>query len=151
MIRPLGASDMDAVLRIWKASNLQAHAFVSSEYWERNAEFVRKAMSEAEVWIYESGGRIIGFVGLTGDHIAGIFVEMECRSRGIGHALLSFLKERHRNLVLHVFEKNNRAVSFYRREGFECRDRHVEEGTGEMEWTMEWTKENNRSETASNS
>ena len=53
---------------------------------------------------------------------------MECRSRGIGHALLDFLKKRHRFLLLHVYEKNSRAVAFYRREGFECRDRHVEGG-----------------------
>ena len=142
MIRPLGISDMDTVLRIWKTSNLQAHSFVPSGYWERNVELVRKAMSEAEVWIYESDGRIVGFVGLAGDYIAGIFGEMECRSRGIGHALLDFLKKRHRFLLLHVYEKNSRAVAFYRREGFECRDRHVEEDTGEMEWTMAWMKEN---------
>ena len=98
MIRPLGISDMDTVLRIWKTSNLQAHSFVPSGYWERNVELVRKAMSDAEVWIYESDGRIVGFVGLAGDYIAGIFVEMECRSRGIGHALLDFLKKRHRFL-----------------------------------------------------
>lgn len=84
---------MDTVLRIWKTSNLQAHSFVPSGYWERNVELVRKAMSDAEVWIYESDGRIVGFVGLTGDYIAGIFVETECRSRGIGHALLDFLKK----------------------------------------------------------
>lgn len=142
MIRPLGISDMDTVLRIWKTSNLQAHSFVPSGYWERNVELVRKAMSEAEVWIYESDGRIVGFVGLAGDYIAGIFVEMECRSRGIGHALLDFLKKRHWFLLLHVYEKNSRAIAFYRREGFECRDRHVEEDTGEMEWTMAWMKEN---------
>lgn len=45
-------------------------------------------------------------------------------------------------MLLHVYEKNSRAVAFYRREGFECRDRHVEEDTGEMEWTMAWMKEN---------
>lgn len=51
-------------------------------------------------------------------------------------------RKRHRFLLLHVYEKNSRAVAFYRREGFECRDRHVEEDTGEMEWTMAWMKEN---------
>ena len=127
MIRPLRISDMDTVLRIWKTSNLLAHSFVPSGYWERNVEL---------------DGRIVGFVGLAGDYIAGIFVEMECRSRGIGHALLDFLKKRHRFLLLHVYEKNSRAMAFYRREGFECRDRHVEEDTGEMEWTMAWMKEN---------
>ena len=142
MIRPLRISDMDSVLRIWKTSNLQAHYIVHSGNPARKEELVRKAMSDAEVWIYESDGRIVGFVGLTGDYIAGIFVETECRSRGIGHALLDFLKKRHLFLLLNVYEKISRAVAFYRREGFECRDRHVEEDTGEMEWTMAWMKEN---------
>lgn len=140
MIRPLGISDMDTVLRIWKTSNLQAHSFVPSGYWERNVELDSEGKVRCGSVDIRVGGRIVGFVGLAGDYIAGIFVEMECRSRGIGHALLDFLKKRHRFLLLHVYEKNSRAMAFYRREGFECRDRHVEEDTGEMEWTMAWMK-----------
>lgn len=84
--------------------------------------------------------RLAGFIGLTGDYIEGIFVEVEEQSRGVGKQLLARAKQDRKRLTLQVYEKNERAVHFYQREGFRVVYRDVDEGTGEAEYVMEWKR-----------
>lgn len=84
--------------------------------------------------------RLAGFIGLTGDYIAGIFVEVEEQSRGVGKQLLVRAKQDKKRLTLQAYEKNERAVHFYQREGFRVVYRDVDEGTGEAEYVMEWKR-----------
>lgn len=84
--------------------------------------------------------RLAGFIGLTGDYIAGIFVEAEEQSRGVGKQLLVRAKQDRKRLTLQAYEKNERAVHFYQREGFRVVYRDVDEGTGEAEYVMEWKR-----------
>lgn len=84
--------------------------------------------------------RLAGFIGLTGDYIAGIFVEAEEQSRGVGKQLLVRAKQDRKRLTLQVYEKNERAVHFYQREGFRVVSRDVDEDTGEAEYVMEWKR-----------
>ena len=84
--------------------------------------------------------RLAGFIGLTGDYIAGIFVEAEEQSRGVGKQLLVRAKQDRKRLTLQVYEKNERAVHFYQKEGFRVVYRDVDEGTGEAEYVMEWKR-----------
>ena len=80
------------------------------------------------------------FIGLTGDYIAGIFVEVEEQSRGVGKQLLARAKQDRKRLTLQVYEKNERAVHFYQKEGFRVVYRDVDEDTGEAEYVMEWKR-----------
>lgn len=84
--------------------------------------------------------RLAGFIGLTGDYIAGIFVEAEEQSRGVGKQLLARAKQDRKRFTLQVYEKNERAVHFYQREGFRVVSRDVDKGTGEAEYVMEWKR-----------
>lgn len=65
--------DLDAVLQIWLETNASAHAFVPRSYWLRQSALVREALPQAEVYVEagEDDGQVRGFVGLTGDFIAG--------------------------------------------------------------------------------
>ncbi len=49
-------------------------------------------------------------------------------------------KEKKAELNLSVYEKNIRAVKFYRREGFAVRSEGVYENTGEREYFMVWKR-----------
>ena len=59
--------------------NINAHDFVAKEYWQKNYPFVRDAIQYAEVYIYENNKKIVAFIGLQNDYIAGIFVKKKCR------------------------------------------------------------------------
>lgn len=139
MIRELREADLDQVMELWLQSNEQAHAFIKEEYWKGHYREVRKLLPRAEVYVYEENGEIKGFIGADGPYIAGIFVDFRSRSMGIGKQLLDYVKLRKSTLTLQVYEKNERAVSFYRREGFRVKEKLVDEETGETEFQMDYT------------
>ena len=89
MIRRMEPSDIEAVAEIWLAANLDAHSFIPADYWRDNFAPVKAALAEAEVYIYEDAGGIEGFIGLSGEHIEGLFINAPARSHGIGRRLLA--------------------------------------------------------------
>lgn len=141
MIRKYHRSDADQVMELWLAGNVDAHPFISKEYWQSHFGEVREQLSRAEVFVFEQDGRIQGFIGLVNEYIAGIFVDKNCRSRGIGRQLLAYAKEAHDALSLGVYQKNERAVAFYLREGFEVQSEALDEDTGEREYTMTMSRQ----------
>lgn len=138
MIRKMKTCDIGPVMQIWLSSNIEAHSFVPRTYWQTNAPMVQKQLLQAEVYVYETKGTIQGFVGLQGDYLAGIFVEKQFRSDRIGKQLLDHVKGSHPALSLNVYQKNQRAVAFYQREGFSVISEGTDAETGEAEYTMYW-------------
>ncbi len=142
MIRKFQETDIDAVMRIWLESNTEAHDFIPSAYWEEHFAQVGEMLPRAEVYVLEEQKftEILGFIGLNGDHIEGIFVRRKARSQGAGKQLLDFVKKIRSGLTLHVYQKNRRAVRFYRREDFTIQKEDIDPETGEAEYIMEWKK-----------
>ena len=93
---------------------------------------------QAEVYVYERDQKIQGFIGLNDEYIEGIFVSDEMQSHGIGKILLDYVKGLRKKLLLNVYQKNTRAISFYQREGFEIQCNGLDEATGEKEYVMAW-------------
>lgn len=142
MIREFQTSDTEQVMQLWLAGNEDAHPFISKEYWRSHFAEVQEALLQAEVVVYETDGKIQGFIGMVSDYIAGIFVDKSCRSCGIGRQLLLYEKQKQDTLSLGVYQKNTRAAAFYLREGFSIQSEAVDEDTGESEYTMIWKKSN---------
>ena len=142
MIRRLQKPDIDTVSDIWLEANRDAHDFIPAEYWENEFLPVKEMLLQAEVYVYtdEYKNEIEGFVGLDQEYIAGIFVRKKARSKGIGKALLDFVKGKKQELTLNVYQKNERAVGFYEREGFHAIERTTDESTGEKEYLMKWDR-----------
>lgn len=140
MVRAVQTADLEAVAGIWLEGNLEAHAFIPPQYWKGNFDTVKGLLAQAELYVYENEGEVLGFLGLEAGYIAGIFVRSEARSRGIGRQLLERAKSLYSPLTLRVYEKNRQAADFYRREGFSVREKSVDESTGETEYFMEWER-----------
>ena len=104
------------------------------------AEAVRGQIPEAEICVWEEDGAVLGFIGLTDGYVAGLFTAEGHRSRGIGRRLLEHCRERYDRLTLRVYVRNRRAVDFYLREGFSIVSEEMDEGTGEREYVMVWTR-----------
>ena len=143
MIRKFENLDLDAVMQIWLQANLDAHAFIPASFWEAHFEMVRDMLPQAELYVHENEAprQIDGFIGLTENHIEGIFVAKAARSKGIGKALLDYAKSRRPRLTLGVYQKNERALAFYRREQFAIHSEGIDEDTNEAEIQMLWTRQ----------
>lgn len=143
MIRALQKADINSIIDIWLDTNLKAHDFIPAKYWKSNYEMVKEMLPQAEVYVYENDQKILGFVGLSGEYIEGIFVSGEMQSQGIGKLLVNYIKDRKAELRLNVYQKNTRAIHFYQREGFEIQCEDFDDVTGEKEYVMIW-KQNSK-------
>lgn len=139
MIQTMKQTDLEAVMKLWLTANCQAHSFLSTSYWHSNFKSVSDALPGADVYVYKQNGTVLGFAGLTGGYLAGIFVSPDMQSKGIGHALMEQCKAVRETLTLHVYEKNQQALRFYLREGFAVQQRRTDELTKETELAMLWS------------
>lgn len=119
-------------------TNIKSHYFISAQYWKSNFELVKELLLQATVYVYEDKQEIQGFIGLSNEYIEGIFVSAEMQSQGIGKILLNYVKGKRNKLILNVYQKNTRAISFYQREGFEIQYSGLDEATGEKDYVMAW-------------
>ncbi|WP_066719594.1 N-acetyltransferase [Clostridium sp. Marseille-P299] len=140
MIREFEIKDLDVIMKIWLDSNMEVHDFIKGSYWTDNYEMVKNMLPDATIFVYEDNNIIQGFIGLMNNYIAGIFINANSRSQGIGKSLIDYVKKGYPELSLQVYKKNIRGVKFYLRENFIITKEQVDESTGEVELVMKWTK-----------
>ena len=142
MIRKLEEPNLDAVMKIWLDTNIKTHDFISAEYWLGNYEMVKSLLPEAEVYVYEDDAteEIVGFIGLMDTFVAGLFVKDGMQSKGIGKQLVDYAKDKKERLSLTVYQKNERAIRFYKREQFVNTGEKPDEKNSKVEYMMVWWK-----------
>ncbi|MCG3658826.1 GNAT family N-acetyltransferase [Aliarcobacter butzleri] len=138
MIRKLDKNDINQLLQIWLEVNIKTHNFIPKEYWEKQYDNVKELLPNSEIYVYEENEKIVAFVGLIQNYIAGIFVSFSFQSKGIGKKLLDYIKEFKKELSLNVYVKNISAIKFYQREGFIINSQNIDEETKEQQILMIW-------------
>lgn len=141
LIREAAEADLEKLMEIWLTANVTVHDFIPGEYWITQYETVKRTLPRAAVYVYEEEGSIRGFAGMREEVLAGLFIDENFRSRGIGKALLDYLKERHGHLSLNVYRENSRAAHFYQREDFCIDSVHMDPETGRYDFLMKWYRE----------
>ena len=140
MIRKLEKVDIDEVMNIWLETNISTHEFIDKNYWKYHYNDVRDGILNSDTYVYEENNEIVGFIGLVDGYIAGIFVKKDMQGKGIGKNLINTVKEKYKELTLNVYEKNAKAIDFYKSIGFEIIKRGIDEQTKESELFMKWIK-----------
>ncbi|MEU9489620.1 GNAT family N-acetyltransferase [Streptomyces decoyicus] len=143
IIRRYRASDQDVVTDLWSRAVRQAHPFIDGEGEGERARILREVyLVQAENWVAERAGSVIGLLGLLhggpgagdgggpGAEVGGLFVAPEAQGGGAGRELLEHAAALHGALALEVFEGNGRARRFYAHLGFTERGRRPDEETG---------------------
>lgn len=139
-IRGYRNEDLKKIEEIWLKGNKEAHAFVSEEFFFGHLPMLRELMPKVTVLVSEEEDTVTGFLGMEDGFILGLFVDPIKQGQGIGRKLLQEAKCKTDVLTLKAFVKNERAVAFYKREGFTAAGTEVDETTGEEEVTFVWKK-----------
>ncbi|MDH6603393.1 putative acetyltransferase [Bacilli bacterium PM5-9] len=137
MIREFKSEDIDEIMNIWLASNIDAHKFIDEKYWISKYNDVKESILNAEIYVCDKNG-IRGFVGIVDFYIAGLFVKKEFRKQGIGKELLEFIKEKRSFLKLDVYELNENALRFYLDNDFVVMKKCFNEETDFQELSLLW-------------
>ena len=139
LIRPLAADDVNILADIWLRASKIAHDFIAEDVLSEQYQLVKDIyLVQAENWVIVSGDRVAGFIGLLDHHIGGLFVDPDFQGQGLGFKLLQHAHDLKKHLQLHVYERNQQAVRFYQKYGFEIiqRDETDDEGLPFAQLTM---------------
>lgn len=137
----LTSQQLDQLMVLWLAGNLQAHAFIPADYWQNNRVAVRQMLPMATLTVIMLADNIIGFAGVQNHYIAGLFVKDAYRDKGLGSQLIMALQQQYVNLTLGVYQLNQVAVKFYQRAGFTIQVQQVDSETNQMEYVMNWKRQ----------
>ena len=119
MIRKHREEDLEEILDIWYQASTLAHPFLDDAFVEKVKKDMRELyMPGSETWVYEEKGKVIGFIGMMGNEIGGLFVLPNHHSKGIGTQLVKFILEFHDELEVEVFKENIIGRAFYDKYGF---------------------------------
>ena len=124
---------------IWLTSTIEAHKFISKEYWQNNYNIVRDVyIPMAETLIYEDEESIKGFISIINNEFIGaLFVDTAYQGCGIGKQLINYAMNKYKKLNLAVYKDNNKSVEFYINRGFKIIEEKVTEDSGYEEYIME--------------
>lgn len=118
-IRPYEARDRDQTLSIWLAASRVGHPFLGEEILAEQQVLVRDVyLPNAETWVADDHGQVVGFIGLLGDFVGGLFVAPERHGSGVGRNLIEHAFGLKGALTVEVYAANPIAPDFYRRCGF---------------------------------
>lgn len=131
MIRKYNEQDLDGLLAAWAAASEISHPFLTSEFLASERENIPNVyLPNAETWVFEDGGRVVGFVSLLGNEVGAIFVHPSHGRQGIGRGLMSKARELRGELEVEVFVANAIGRAFYEKCGFEPVLQKVHDQTG---------------------
>lgn len=131
MIRPYRDEDLDELLDAWYSASRVGHPFLEEGFLERERRKIATVyLPDAETWVFELDGAVVGFISLIGDEVGAIFVDAGFHGRGIGRALMDHARSVREVLELDVFEANRVGRRFYDRYGFVTVGGDVHEETG---------------------
>lgn len=131
MIRQYEDQDLEDLLAAWAAASEIAHPFLTQDFLASERENIPNLyIPNAETWVYEDDGRVVGFVALIGNEVGAIFVHPSHQKKGIGHRLMDKAKDIREELEVEVFVKNAIGRAFYAKYGFTPIDEKVHEQTG---------------------
>lgn len=141
-IRKNKKTEGNKLVDIWYEGSLIAHDFVDKEYWKsQRKEMEEKYIPMSETYVVSNGKDVVGFISMVDNYLAALFIDVKHQGKGYGKALLSFIKKQRENIQLKVYKKNYNAVKFYLENGFEIKEKLLDEQkTLEEEFLMGWKK-----------
>ena len=131
MIRTYRPADLEELLGVWARASAVAHPFLDQDFRERERRKIPDVyLPQAETWVWEADGRVVGFISLLENEIGALFVAPDLHRSGIGRALVERARALRGALEVEVFEKNALGRAFYDALGFELVHREVHDPTG---------------------
>jgi len=120
IVRQYIEADLNGVLSSWENASKIAHPFLTDEFMDKERYNIPNVyLPNADAWVADDNGTVVGFIALIGSEVGAIFVEPEFQGTGIGRSLMNKARELHDNLEVDVFQANSIGRKFYSSYGFQ--------------------------------
>lgn len=143
IIRPYQSEDLDDVMSAWESASQLAHPFLKEDFLDQERHNIPNVyLPNADTWVIEEAGQVIGFIALMGNEVGAIFVKPDFHGTGAGKALMDKAQELHGDLEVQVFKENSIGQQFYACYGFQYVSEQIFEPTGNMMVRLKFSAEN---------
>ncbi|WP_394751198.1 GNAT family N-acetyltransferase [Spongiimicrobium salis] len=121
-----------AVVSLWEASVRATHHFLKEEDINYFRPLILNTYLDAVNLrcVRDEKGDILGFLGVAEQNLEMLFIDPECRGKGIGKTLLTYAISAMEVQYVDVNEQNEQALQFYTHMGFQKIGRSEVDGTG---------------------
>ena len=131
IVRQYIEADLNGILSSWENASKIAHPFLTEEFMDKERYNIPNIyLPNADTWLVDIKGVVVGFIALIGNEGGAIFVEPGFQGTGVGKSLMNKARELHGNLEVDVFEANSIGRAFYSSYGFELLLEKIHEETG---------------------
>jgi putative acetyltransferase len=131
MVRAYVNADLEELMAAWESANALAHPFLSEKFVDQvRHDIPALYIPNAETWVYELDGSVVGFIALLGNEVGAIFVDPRYHGTGAGRALMDKAQALRGTLEVEVFKENAIGRAFYEKYGFKLMHEGVHEPTG---------------------
>ena len=142
MIRKYNEQDADAIVSLWRKASAVAHPFLSADFIDSEAKALRDIyLTYAETWVTVVDGKIVGFIALVEDEVAGLFLLPDFHGQGFGREMVDLAHNIKGPLRVEVFDKNQIGRRFYAAYGFLGTETYIHDATGETVLKLAYTSE----------
>lgn len=119
-LRRARAGESDEIADVFLASRRAALPYLPELHDDADTRaWMASLIAGSEVWVVERDERIVALMVLGTDHVDHLYVAPAAQGSGLGGRLLELAKERRpAGLTLWVFQRNDRARTFYEHRGF---------------------------------
>ncbi len=142
IVREYRPDDLNDVLSAWESATRVAHPFLTEPFLEQERHNIPNVyLPNAETWVLDQGGRVIGFIALIGVEVGALFVDPAFHGSGAGRMLMDKARELRGDLEVDVFRENGIGRNFYARYGFEIAKELIHAPTGNALLRMKLTSD----------
>ncbi|HIT84376.1 MAG TPA: GNAT family N-acetyltransferase [Candidatus Ornithomonoglobus intestinigallinarum] len=143
-IRRLEKSESYELLDLWMRSFTHGNSFIENDFWQKHYDIAKETyLNEKDNFVYtDDNGQIIGFICVDSTNsVRGVFVDPKHENRGIGTALMNYVKDIYTILRMNIYMKNKNTLNFATYHGFLIDGALRDPINGEIQYTMLWSKD----------
>jgi len=107
-------ADQSKIIDIWYQASFMAHPFIGADRLQEQRALIQDVyLPQAETWVAEHKGAVLGLISLLDDVVGGLFIDPTVQGQGIGRKLINHAFNLRGALSLEVYLENQKAVGFY--------------------------------------
>lgn len=144
--RPYEDSDKQRLLEIYDAVVPQSHYFLSKDTLLKERQICEEFLDRSNIKtiVLEANSEIVGFSTLASEiKMAGFFIDEQFQGKSLGRKLIEYIQKDMHTIELAVYERNRKALRFYKNNGFERIDQFRETPNSPKYLVMKWEAKNN--------
>ena len=139
-IRQYTENDLSGILSSWENASKIAHPFLTKEFLDKERYNIPNLyLPNADTWVADINGSVVGFIALLGNEVGAIFVEPKFQGVGVGTSLMNKAQEIYGDLEVEVFQANSLGRQFYHSYGFKPMREQDHEATGQRLLRLKFT------------